>query len=70
TGTDGVEYGLGMFRVEFGFGLGEIWGHDGYGNAWMYYWPRFDISFTGTLNQTENDWWLLVLGAAALVEYG
>lgn len=69
TGSDGVDYGLGFFRVELGFGLGEIWGHDGYGNAWMYYWPRYDISFTGTLNQTENDWWLLVLGAAALVEY-
>jgi D-alanyl-D-alanine carboxypeptidase len=70
TGSSGVEYGLGLFRVEFGFGLGEIWGHDGYGNSWMYYWPRHDVSFTGTLNQTENDWWWMVLGAAFLIEHG
>lgn len=70
TGESGVAYGLGVFRVDLGFGMGEIWGHDGYGNSWMYYWPRHDITFTGTLNQTENDWWPLVFAAAWMVEFG
>jgi hypothetical protein len=26
----------------------------------MYAWPERDVVFTGTLNQTENDWWPLV----------
>jgi CubicO group peptidase (beta-lactamase class C family) len=69
TDQSGIEYGLGLFRVPLGFGLGEIWGHDGYGNSWMYYWPRYDISFCGTLNQTENNWWPLVLAAALRIEY-
>ncbi len=68
TDVNGVDYGLGLFRVNLGFGMGEIWGHDGYGNSWMYYWPRYDISFTGTLNQTENDWWPLVVAAAWLID--
>lgn len=69
TGEDGIQYGLGVYRVNLGFGLGSIWGHDGYGNSWMYYWPRHGITFSGTLNQTENDWWPFVLGAAVLIEY-
>ena len=68
TGQEGIEYGLGLFHVSLGFGLGWIWGHDGYGNSFMYYWPDRDVTFTGTLNQTENDWWPLVLVSAYLID--
>ena len=67
TGTPDIEYGLGLFHVNLGAGMGWIWGHDGYGNSFAYYWPRHDVTFTGGLNQTENDWWPLVfLGAWAI----
>ena len=59
TGMTDVEYGLGLFRIDLD-GLGELWGHDGYGNSWMYYWPQQQVTFIGTLNQSENDWWPLV----------
>lgn len=68
TGTPGIQYGLGLFRVNLGFGKGEIWGHDGYGNSWMYYWPEKDVTFVGALNQTENDWWPLVMAAVFQVD--
>ncbi|KAA3606669.1 MAG: class A beta-lactamase-related serine hydrolase [Planctomycetota bacterium] len=64
TGMGQIEYGLGLFQVPLGFGLGKIWGHDGYGNSWMYFWPDQDVSFVGTLNQASNDWWPLVLATA------
>ncbi len=60
VGEDGISYGLGLYRVELDGDLGELWGHDGHGNSFAYYWPQRDITFTGTLNQTENDWWPLV----------
>ncbi len=60
TGTPDVEYGLGVFRIRLDYGLGELVGHDGYGNSWMYYWAKEDACFTGTLNQALNDWWPLV----------
>jgi D-alanyl-D-alanine carboxypeptidase len=69
TGEVDVEYGLGLFRVDLGFGLGHVWGHDGYGNSWMYYWPRHDITFSGTLNQSRNDLWVLIMAAALRIEY-
>jgi len=68
AGMPGIDYGLGLFRVDLGFGKGEIWGHDGYGNAWMYYWPEQDVTFVGTLNQTENDWWPLVMAAVFQID--
>jgi D-alanyl-D-alanine carboxypeptidase len=68
TGVGGIDYGLGLFRVDLGAGLGWIWGHDGYGNSFMYHWPRHDVTFTGTLNQTGNDWWPLVFLAARLID--
>ncbi len=68
TGTPGISYGLGLFRVALGHGQGRIWGHDGYGNSWMYYWPDYDVTFTGGLNQTENDWWPLVKAAAFQID--
>ncbi|HTL35663.1 MAG TPA: serine hydrolase domain-containing protein, partial [Kofleriaceae bacterium] len=40
TDVDGIEYGLGLYRVDYAkFGepqRGSWWGHDGYGNAFMY----------------------------------
>jgi len=70
TGTPGVDYGLGLFRVDLPDGLGEVWGHDGYGNSWMYRWPERQITFTGTLNQTDNDWWPMVVEAAQTIKEG
>ncbi len=64
TGEGGISYGLGLYHVPLGFGLGSVWGHDGYGNSFMYYWPSHEITLVGTLNQTENDWWPLVVNAA------
>lgn len=60
VGEDDISYGLGLYRVKLDGNLGEIWGHDGHGNSFAYYWPQRDITFTGTLNQTENDWWPIV----------
>ncbi len=60
TGTRGVAYGLGLFRITLDDGRGQLWGHDGHGNAFMYYWPEQRIAVVGTLNQTENDWWEFV----------
>ena len=60
TGEEGITYGMGIYRVDLGGGQGEMWGHDGHGNAFAYYWPERGLFFTGTLNQTENDWWPLV----------
>jgi hypothetical protein len=60
TDQTDVEYGLGLFRVVLDAGRGSLWGHDGYGNSFMYMWPEQGVVFTGTLNQTENDWWPLV----------
>lgn len=60
TGERGLSYGLGLYRIELDDSLGELWGHDGHGNAFAYFWPQRNITFTGTLNQTENDWWPLV----------
>ncbi len=56
TGWEDVGYGLGVFQVDLGE-LGELWGHDGYGNSWMYTWPDRGVTLVGTLNQTDNDWW-------------
>lgn len=63
TGVSGVWYGLGLYRVELDRNAGQLVGHDGYGNVWMYYWPEKDITFTGTLNQQHNDWWDLLRAA-------
>jgi len=59
TGEPGISYGLGLFRVDLCGGRGELIGHDGHGNAFAYYWPGHRTTITGTLNQTENDWWPL-----------
>lgn len=60
TGTRGVGYGLGLYTIRLDGAEGVLWGHDGHGNAFAYYWPEQDLTFTGTLNQTENRWWPLL----------
>jgi len=60
VGEESISYGMGIFRVKLDNGLGELWGHDGHGNSFAYYWPERGLFFTGTLNQTKNDWWPLV----------
>jgi len=51
-------YGLGISRVLFDKsanpayeGLGEVWGHTGSSDNFMYYWPEGDMILIGTLNQ-------------------
>lgn len=55
TGEQGVYYGLGVRRFmleELGIaGFGEVWGHTGFLNAFMLYWPEQDATIVGTLNQ-------------------
>ena len=51
-------YGFGISRALFDesddpkyVGLGEIWGHAGSSDNFMYYWPKKDTILIGTLNQ-------------------
>lgn len=51
-------YGFGISRVLFDrsddpkyMGLGEVWGHSGSSDNFMYYWPNEDTTMIGTLNQ-------------------
>ena len=63
-----VQYGLGLFRVQLTKKLGWVWGHDGYGSSWMYYWPDHDVIFTGTLNQTNNEsFWYIMIASARII---
>lgn len=59
TAVDGVDYGLGLFRVDFAkYGEPErgSWeGHDGYGAAFMYA-MKPGVVLTGTLNNAQADW--------------
>jgi CubicO group peptidase (beta-lactamase class C family) len=57
-------YGLGVSRVLFErfedpdvAALGDVWGHAGSSNSFMYYWPQQDVTMVGTMNQlaAEND---------------
>ena len=54
-------YGLGIASVDFGrsssplhAGLGQVWGHAGSSQVFMYYWPDRDIVMIGTLNQIDS----------------
>jgi D-alanyl-D-alanine carboxypeptidase len=58
TAEADVAYGLGIYELDLG-AKGTWWGHEGYGEAWMWYWPDKGASLTGTLNQTESYWWPL-----------
>lgn len=51
-------YGFGISRIVFDrsddpmhTGLGEVWGHAGSSDNFMYYWPSKDTTMIGTLNQ-------------------
>jgi len=60
TGDTGIQYGLGFYRVDYtmfpGYeSLGEVYGHDGYGGAFMYFWPQADLVLSGTLNHGEEE---------------
>ncbi len=60
TGDEGIEYGLGLYRVDCSrfstfASLQEVYGHDGYGGAFVYYWPKKDLVLSGTLNRGEED---------------
>ncbi len=53
-------YGFGISRVLFDrsgdprhAGLGEVWGHTGSSDNFMYYWPDKDTIMVGTLNQID-----------------
>lgn len=70
TGETGTGYGLGLFHVELRYGRGDMWGHGGYGETWMYYWPKYRVTFTGTLNEENNDWWYLAGRAMDQIEAG
>jgi CubicO group peptidase (beta-lactamase class C family) len=57
-------YGMGLFWYDLG-DAGQIWGHDGYGNAWMYWWPEQRVSLTGSLDQTyDYDTWQPIVQSA------
>lgn len=60
VGEESISYGKGLYRVDLGGKRGEVWGHDGHGNSFAYYWPQRGLFFTGTLNQTKNDWWPII----------
>jgi CubicO group peptidase (beta-lactamase class C family) len=56
-------YGLGVSRVLFDrseapqhSGLGEIWGHIGSSDNFIFYWPDRNTTMVGTLNQIECAW--------------
>ena len=66
----GLYYGLGVTRInlaEMGVpGVGDIWGHDGFPQSFMYYWPQQQVTIVGTLNQALSDevfWAQLVVRA-------
>ena len=53
-------YGFGISRVDFDrsdepahAGLGEIWGHAGSSDNFLFYWPDQDMTLVGTLNQID-----------------
>lgn len=55
TGSPGVYYGLGVVQInlaELGVrGVGEIYGHEGFPQSFMFYWPEQQVTIVGTLNQ-------------------
>jgi D-alanyl-D-alanine carboxypeptidase len=59
TGETGVYYGLGILRfnlVELGFpGFGALYGHEGFPQSFMYYWPPQNVTLVGTLNQASSE---------------
>ncbi len=55
-------YGFGVGLVDYDrsespahTGLGQIWGHAGSSQVFMYYWPSRDVTMIGTLNQIDSE---------------
>jgi hypothetical protein len=50
---------LGILRfnlAELGFqGFGELYGHEGFPQSFMYYWPPQNVTLVGTLNQASSE---------------
>jgi D-alanyl-D-alanine carboxypeptidase len=76
TGETGLYYGLGTARInlsEFGMpDIGDIYGHEGFPQSFMFYWPREDVIIAGTLNQgitEETHYQQLVLGVIDLLQH-
>ena len=66
-------YGLGVSRVLFErfddpavAALGDVWGHAGSSNNFMYYWPQQDVTLVGTLNQLAAETDLYEIVAAVM----
>jgi D-alanyl-D-alanine carboxypeptidase len=59
VGSTGVYYGLGVTRVnldEHGMaGVGDFWGHDGFPQSFLFYWPKQQVTIVGTLNQAVSE---------------
>lgn len=58
-GMTGLFYGLGVMQIRFAdMGapeLGEIYGHEGFPQSFMFYWPDEEVTIVGTLNQAISD---------------
>ena len=72
---DDLQYGLGIYGIKLDRRKGLLWGHDGWGGAFMYYWPEHQIVFSGTTNQTgseedetETEWWALIDEAIKVID--
>ncbi len=59
TESSGVQYGLGVVRINLAvlgaMGAGEIYGHDGFPQSFMFYWPKQNVTIVGTLNQAVSE---------------
>lgn len=64
-GYPDYSYGLGLFLIDFGAHK-KVWGHEGHGGAFAYWWPDSSEAIVGTVNQTETDW--VPLGAAVVAD--
>ena len=51
-GYPDYSYGLGLFLIDFGAHK-KVWGHEGHGGAFAYWWPDQSEAIVGTVNQTE-----------------
>lgn len=60
TGETGTYYGLGVAKInlsEFGLPeIGDIYGHDGFPQSFMFYCPKQNVRIIGTLNQAVSEY--------------
>ncbi|MCB9422725.1 MAG: beta-lactamase family protein [Ardenticatenaceae bacterium] len=56
-GYDGIYYGSGAVKMAFGEWdmpeIGDLIGHVSLWNAFLFYWPQYNIVYAGTLNQAR-----------------